>query len=97
MKAIWNGTTIAESAKTVVVEENHYFPPESVRMEYLKKSGDVYHCAWKGDADYYDVVVDGKVNHNAAWTYPEPTEPAKNIKGHFAFWMGVEVKNENAR
>lgn len=92
MKAIWNGKIIAESEKTVVVEQNHYFPPESVDMSLLKKSGEHYQCAWKGLADYYDVVVGSEVNHNAAWVYPEPTERAKNIKGYFAFWMGVEVK-----
>lgn len=97
MKALWQGQVIAESANTVVVENNHYFPPESVKADFLRRSGDQYTCAWKGVADYYDVVVGDKVNHNAAWAYPEPTEPAKQIKGHFAFWKGVEVKNENER
>lgn len=92
MKAIWKGKTIAESDKTVVVENNHYFPPDSVRMEYLKKNGETYQCHWKGVAGYYDVVVDGESNHGAAWVYPEPTEQAKNIKGYFAFWKGVAVK-----
>lgn len=91
MKATWNGEVVAESDKTAIVENNHYFPAESVKMEFLKKSGDIYKCAWKGTADYYDVIVGGEVNHNAAWTYPTPTEPAKEIKGHFAFWMGVKV------
>ena len=91
MKAIWNNKIIAESDKTVAVENNHYFPPESVKMEYLKKSGNKYTCHWKGICDYYDVVVDGKVNKDAAWVYPEPTEAAKKIKGYFAFWRGVEV------
>lgn len=76
----------------MVVENNHYFPPESVNMELLKKSGDTYTCPWKGLADYYNVVVDGKVNKNAAWVYPEPKEEAKNIAGRFAFWKGVEVE-----
>ena len=92
MKATWKGQVIAESDKTVVMENNHYFPPESVNMDFLKKSGDHYQCAWKGLADYYDVVIEGEVNHNAAWSYPEPTPKAENIKGYFAFWMGVEVK-----
>jgi len=82
---------LAENDKTVVVENNHYFPPESVKTEYLKKSGNQYQCKWKGLADYYDVVVDGDVNKDAAWTYLDPTEPAKEIKGYFAFWRGVEV------
>lgn len=92
MRAIWNGQVIAESDDTVVVETNHYFPAESVKMEFLKKSGDVYRCAWKGTADYYDVVVSKDVNHNAAWCYPDPTEPAKQIAGRFAFWLGVEIR-----
>lgn len=91
MKAIWNDKVIAASDNTVVVENNHYFPPEAVKMEYLKKSGNKYQCHWKGVADYYDVVVGGKVNHDAAWVYPEPTDPAKQIKGRFGFWKGVEV------
>ena len=92
MKAVWKEKVIAEAEDTVVVENNHYFPANAVKMEYLKKSGDIYKCHWKGIADYYDVVVDGETNHNAAWVYPEPTEPAKNIRGHYAFWKGVEIK-----
>ncbi|MCH7882999.1 DUF427 domain-containing protein [Patescibacteria group bacterium] len=91
MKAIWKNTVLAESDKTIVVENNHYFPPESVKMEYLKKSGNQYQCKWKGTADYYDVAVGDEVNKDAAWMYLEPTEPAKEIKDHFAFWHGVEV------
>lgn len=90
-KATWNGATLAESDKTKVVEKNHYFPPEAVKMEYLKKSGNTYQCSWKGLADYYNVVVDEKVNEDAAWVYPEPTEAAAEIKGYIAFWKGVEV------
>lgn len=90
-EALWNGVAIAESNETKVVERNHYFPPEAVKMEYLKKSGNTYQCSWKGLADYYNVVVDGKVNEDAAWVYPEPTEAAQQIKGRFAFWRGVEV------
>lgn len=85
MKAIWNNTSLAESSSTVVVEENHYFPPESVRMEYLRKSGRTYQCPWKGLAYYYDIVVGERVNRDAAWIYPEPTEAAKEIAGHVAF------------
>lgn len=94
MKAVWNNKIIAESDRTVVVENNHYFPPESVNMLYLEKSGNTYQCYWKGLADYYNVVVDGKVNEDAAWIYPEPTKPAEMIKGHFAFWKGVEITKE---
>lgn len=91
MRAVWKDQVIAESDQTVVIERNHYFPPESVKTEFLKKSGNTYQCTWKGVADYYDVVVNGEANHDAAWVYPEPTEPAKRIKGHFAFWRGVKV------
>lgn len=90
-KAIWNGKVIAESDKTETVENNLYFPPESVKTEFLEKSGETYKCSWKGTADYYNVKVDGKDNEGAAWSYPEPTDAAKNIKGYFAFWKGVET------
>lgn len=91
MKAIWNNTVLAESDQTVVVESNHYFPLQSVKMEYLKKSGNTYQCHWKGVADYYSVEVDGQVNPDAAWVYPEPTAAAKQIKGYFGFWQGVKI------
>lgn len=91
-KAIWNGQVIAESDKTVNIEGNAYFPPESVHEEYLKKSDTHTVCHWKGTASYYDIVVDGKKNQDAAWYYPEVSELAKNIKGYVAFWKGVEVK-----
>ncbi|MBI2355871.1 MAG: DUF427 domain-containing protein [Candidatus Doudnabacteria bacterium] len=91
MKAIWNGKIIAESDDTAVVESNHYFPAESVNMEYLKKSGHKYTCHWKGVCDYYNLVVDGKINEDAAWIYPDPTPPAKQIKDKIAFWKGVEI------
>jgi len=91
MKANWENTILAESDKTVVVENNHYFPPDSVKMECLQKSGNTYQCHWKGKAEYYNVVVGGETNEDAAWSYPEPSDAAKNIKGHFAFWKGVEV------
>lgn len=94
MKAIWKNKVLAESDKTVVVENNHYFPPDAVKMEYLKSSGTIYKCHWKGTADYYDVVVDGEVNKEAAWVYPDPTPEAKLIKGHFGFWRGVEIIKE---
>ncbi len=91
MKAIWNGTTLAESNATVVVEGNHYFPRDSVKKEFFRESDTHTTCPWKGLASYYDVVVDGKVNKDAAWYYPEPSEAAKNIKGCVAFWKGVQV------
>lgn len=92
MKAIWNGQVIAESSDTVVVENNHYFPRSSVKSEYLSDSATQSVCPWKGTASYYTLTVDGKVNPDAAWYYPQPKDAAKEIKDHLAFWKGVEVK-----
>jgi uncharacterized protein (DUF427 family) len=91
MKAIWNGAVIAESDTTIVVEGNHYFPPESVRREYLQPSDTHTTCPWKGVASYYHVVVGGQVNRDAAWYYPEPKPAASHIKDYVAFWRGVQV------
>lgn len=91
MKAIWHGATIAESDDTVVVEGNHYFPHDAVRHELLRESDHHSQCPWKGSASYYDVVVEGRVNANAAWYYPEPNAAAQQIRGRVAFWNGVEV------
>ena len=92
MKAIWNGAVIAESDRTEVVEGNHYFPPEAVKKEFFRPSETHTVCGWKGTASYYDVVVDGEVNRDAAWYYPEAKEAAKNIENHVAFWKGVKVE-----
>ncbi|WP_150526635.1 DUF427 domain-containing protein [Roseibium sediminis] len=91
VSAKWNGKTIAESDNTVVVEGNHYFPAESVKFDYLKTSSHTSSCPWKGLASYYSIVVDGKENPDAAWTYADPKTAASQIKGHIAFWRGVEV------
>jgi uncharacterized protein (DUF427 family) len=91
MRATWNGAVLAESDRTRVVENNHYCPVESIRMERFQPSATHTTCGWKGEASYYDVVVDGKVNKDAAWFYPSPKEAAKQIAGHLAFWRGVEV------
>ncbi len=91
MQAIWNNTVIAESDDTVVVEGNHYFPPGSVNTDHVTASTHQTTCPWKGKAHYYDVVVGGERNENAAWYYPEPKEKASHIKDHVAFWNGVEV------
>ncbi len=91
MKAIWHNTTIAESDDTVIVEGNHYFPADSIRREYFKESDQHTHCPRKGEASYYDVVVNGATNEGAAWYYPEPKEAAANIKDRVAFWKGVSV------
>ena len=92
MKAIWNGTVLAESDHTEVVEGNHYFPPGAIKTEYFKPSGTHTVCPWKGTASYYTVDAGGKQNPDAAWYYPEPKDAAKNITGHVAFWKGVEVQ-----
>jgi uncharacterized protein (DUF427 family) len=91
MRAVWNGHVVAESERTIVVEDNHYFPAQSVKMEWLRESGHRSTCPWKGEAHYYDIVVEGDENKNAAWSYPAPKEAAERIKDHVAFWKGVEV------
>ncbi len=91
-KATWEGTTIAESDNCVVVEGNQYFPPESVRKEYLKPVDKTTVCPWKGVANYYDIVIGEKRNPAAAWYYAAPLPAASNIRGHIAFWKGVRVE-----
>jgi uncharacterized protein (DUF427 family) len=92
MKATWNNAILAESNDTVVVEGNHYFPPESVNREYFQESNSHTTCPWKGEASYYDVVVNGETNKDAAWYYPQPKEAAAEIKDRVAFWRGVKVE-----
>ena len=91
MKATWNGKVIAESDDTVVVENNHYFPKDAVDPAVLVESSHTSVCPWKGTANYYSIDVDGDVNENAAWYYAEPKAAANEIKGHVAFWKGVQV------
>ena len=91
MKATWNGTVIAESDDTVVVENNHYFPAGSVDPSVLRDSAKTTVCPWKGTASYKTLVVDGKENPDAAWYYPAPKDAAAQIKDHYAFWRGVVV------
>jgi len=91
MKAIFNGQLLADSDETVVIENNHYFPPASLNKSYFKDSSTHSTCPWKGEASYYTIEVDGKVNTDAAWYYPEPKDAAKEIKDHVAFWKGVEI------
>lgn len=93
MKATWNGAILAESDQTVVVEGNHYFPPEAMNKEFFESSPSHTHCPWKGEASYYNVVVNGEVNKDAAWYYPDPKEAAAEIKDRVAFWHGVQVTN----
>lgn len=91
MKAIFNSQIIAESPDTLLVEGNHYFPPDSLKEEFLLKSETQTTCPWKGVASYYDVVVNGERESDAAWYYPHPRTLAEGIKGYVAFWQGVEV------
>ena len=91
MKAVWNEAVLAESNDTVVVEGNHYFPADSIKREHFQESQAHTVCGWKGTASYYDVVVNGEVNKDAAWYYPEPKDAAKEITGRVAFWKGVQV------
>lgn len=90
-KAVWNGAVIAESDTFERVEGNVYFPPDTVNRDFLEPSDTHSVCPWKGQASYYDVVVEGETNRDAAWYYPETSERAANIKGYVAFWRGVEV------
>lgn len=91
MKATWNGETIAESENTVVVEGNHYFPADSINKEFFQPTETHTVCGWKGTANYYNVVVNGETNQDAAWYYPETKPEAENIEGYVAFWKGVQV------
>ncbi len=93
MKAIWNNTVLAESGDTVVVEGNHYFPPEAIKKKFFQESNTHTVCPWKGTASYYNVIVDGQVNKDAAWFYPDPKPAAAEIKDRVAFWRGVKVES----
>jgi len=92
-KAVWNGRVVAESSRCETVEGNQYFPPDAVRPECLQPSDTHSACGWKGIASYHHVVVDGQVNRDAAWYYPDPKPAAKNIAGYIAFWKGVKVES----
>ena len=91
MKAIWNGVPLADSDDTIVVEGNHYFPPEFLHREYVKPSTHTSRCPWRGTGSYFSIEVDGRRNENAVWFYPEPLDAATGIRGRVAFWKGVVV------
>jgi uncharacterized protein (DUF427 family) len=91
LKAIWNGATLAESDKTVVIEGNYYFPTDAINKEFFRASETHTVCGWKGTASYYDVVAGDETNRDAAWFYPSPKTEAKEIENYVAFWKGVEV------
>lgn len=94
-QAVWNNQVIAESDNTQVVEGNQYFPFDSVKKEFLTESAQTSTCPWKGEANYFNIVVNGETNPDAAWIYKTPKERAAQIAGHVAFWRGVEVKELN--
>ncbi|MCW5890815.1 MAG: DUF427 domain-containing protein [bacterium] len=91
-RAIWKDTVLAESDRCELVEGNHYFPPDAVRRDLLRPSATHTTCGWKGEASYYDVVVAGETNPDAAWYYPAPKAAAANIRDYVAFWRGVRVE-----
>jgi uncharacterized protein (DUF427 family) len=93
MKAVWNGQVLAESDETIVVEGNHYFPPESLDRRFLEPSWMRTLCFWKGVASYYTIDVNGERNRNAAWTYRQPFPWIRKIRDHVAFWNGVEIRS----
>ena len=97
VRAVWNGTVIAESDETVVIEGNHYFPADSVRPELLRQSTTTTVCPWKGRASYHTITVDGKENRDAAWFYPNPSSAASAVAGRVAFWHGVKIEDTAAR
>ncbi len=90
-KAIWNGAVLAESDETIIIEGNHYFPVAAVNSAYLRPTDHHSTCFWKGVASYYDIEVDGEINRNAAWYYPNPSDAARHIRDYVAFWKGVQV------
>ncbi len=92
-KATWKGVVIAESDRTEVVDGNHYFPPTSIHQQYFQPSSTHTTCSWKGLCSYYNIVVDGNTNADAAWYYPTPKDAAQNIAGFVAFWKGVQVES----
>jgi uncharacterized protein (DUF427 family) len=92
MRAVWNGTVLAESDDTVVVEGNHYFPRNAVAQEYVRESATRSICPWKGQASYLTIEVDGQHNPDAAFYYPQPSPAAAQIKDRVAFWRGVRVE-----
>jgi uncharacterized protein (DUF427 family) len=92
MRAAWNGANLAESDKTIVIEGNHYFPPECIKTQYFQASESHTTCPWKGEASYYNLIVAGETNKDAAWYYDEPRPAAAEIKNYVAFWRGVTVE-----
>lgn len=91
MQALWNGIILAQSEHTLVVEGNHYFPPDSIHKAYFRSSDTRTICPWKGQASYYHITVGDQTNTDAAWYYPTPKREAAHIKNYVAFWRGVKI------
>ena len=91
MKAIWNNEILADSDRTIEIEGNQYFPPDSINPEFFKPSAATTICGWKGTANYYDIVAGGATNKDAAWFYPQAKDEAKEIENYVAFWKGIEI------
>ncbi len=91
VKAVWNGVILAESSDTIIIEGNHYFPPDSVNFEYFTPTKTRSWCPWKGEAIYFTITVEGSNNMDAAWTYQEPKPAAREIRGYVAFWKDIEI------
>jgi uncharacterized protein (DUF427 family) len=91
-KALWNGVVVAESDVTEILDENHYFPPDSIHRQYFRDSEHHTVCGWKGTASYYDVVVEENANANAAWYYPAPKDAVAKVRDYVAFWKGVQIQ-----
>lgn len=96
-RAVWNGAVLAESSETIQIEGNQYFPPSAVNRDHFRDSDTHTVCSWKGTASYYTIEAGGQTNADAAWYYPEPKEPAREIKDYVAFWRGVTVEQVDAR
>ncbi|HEX7140865.1 MAG TPA: DUF427 domain-containing protein [Nitrososphaeraceae archaeon] len=92
MKAIWNEVILADSDLTVVIEGNHYFPPESINRRFFTESSTHTRCGWKGIASYYTIKIEDDYNQDSAWYYPEPLDKARSIKNYVAFWKGIKVE-----
>ena len=89
MRVVRQNVVLAESSDTIIIEGNHYFPPDSISWDYFQNSNTHTTCSWKGEASYYTIVIRDKVEGDAAWYYPEPKEAAKEIKNYVAFYKGV--------
>ncbi len=94
LRAVWNGAVLAEAPRTIRLEGNHYFPPQSLNKQYLTSSKTWSLCPWKGLASCYTIAVDGQANPDAAWYYPHPSPLARKVKNHVAFWNGVRIEGQ---